>query len=74
MAETLKAPHFPPFEVQLGTQTVRLVPNYIDGCGPRVLLMTEGPLNLTAEDAKHLAGQIKIAATEAEILEKRSKH
>ena len=62
---------------RLGQATVTLVPHHIEGIGPRLFLVIEEsgvryPLNLAPAEARELADYLKIAACQAEALERRA--
>lgn len=57
----------------LGSCSVDFVPHHIEGIGPRVfVIISDSPINLTADDARRLAEQLKIAACQAEALQKKA--
>jgi hypothetical protein len=63
---------------RIGSVQVTLTPHHIENIGPRVIVgLREGfayyPLNITADEARLLASYLRIAACEAESLERRAK-
>jgi len=64
-----------PYEFTVGNLSVTLTPHYIGGVGARVMVIVDKPISsLSAEDIQQLATKLKIAACEAESLEKKSSH
>lgn len=65
-------PAHPP--VVIGNYPVTFTPHYLPGIGPRVLVQDTcpGPRNLSPDDARLYAAHYKIAADQAEGMERRA--
>lgn len=62
--------------VRIGARSLTFVPHHIPGIGPRVFLVIDEPdiheaFNIAASDARLLADRLKIAACEAEAMQRR---
>ena len=71
MAEESRAP------IRLGSCSITFKPHYLAGIGAQVFVISDKPslhetLNLTADDARRFAERLKIAACQAEAMERRA--
>jgi hypothetical protein len=63
--------------LELGNRSVDFVPHHVEGIGPHLFLIIhdlkpDEPINLTPDSARRFADMLKIAACEAEALEKKA--